>query len=288
MNTRVKTKKEAIFWNKENYNGDFGNEYDKDHIMDFDSYIYKEIEKDIEKFKIDKNKKLRILDIGCGSGNLTTFFMKHFPKAEFYCLDISKNMLDKLEEKISNDDKNRVKFIEEDALEFLKKEENKFDIIMASGAYHHLFDYIEVIKESLSRIEKDGIFYIANESYKSNGTNALKKYLLKILRIQDSELYQIKKSEKIKIKNVIYLIYSFFHLIQPIVSRIKNTKIDDKFYYSEVHDYLDLEEIKKLLIHNNFEIDMKEGLDFQNQIYYNLACYLGVNDHFRLIGGKNG
>ena len=46
----------------------------------------------------------RVLDLGCGTGNITEKVLKRFPDAKITCLDVSDKMIDIAKEKLSDYD----------------------------------------------------------------------------------------------------------------------------------------------------------------------------------------
>lgn len=75
----------------------------------------------------------RVIDLGCGTGNLGQMILERFPLAELVCVDFSEDMLKTAEQKIGKD---RAEFLRCDfyQLEF----PGKFDAVVSSLALHHL------------------------------------------------------------------------------------------------------------------------------------------------------
>ena len=99
------------------------------------------------KNKIDKNKKLNIVDIGCGSGIIAIILAKEFPNFQIYAVDISQKAI---EVAIQNAKKfnvyNRIKFINSNLLDNF---DENIDIIVSNPPYisenekleKNVFDY---------------------------------------------------------------------------------------------------------------------------------------------------
>jgi putative AdoMet-dependent methyltransferase len=137
--------------------------------------------------KIEINKTTKILDIGVGTGLLTTQLYKRggkiygidfsekmiieaqkkMPKAVFYCSNFENDLPDKL-----ND--------------------IKFDYIVSSYAFHHLSDNkkLSFIKSLLLKLTKSGKIYIGDVSFKSK--EDMKQNKLKFIDDWDhTEIYFI-------------------------------------------------------------------------------------------------
>ena len=72
MSVRAKNKKEALCWNKKQYNGNFEKNYNLTHQMNFDKYIFRYVI--LGDLSSMKNKKIiNMLNIGCGVGELSFF-----------------------------------------------------------------------------------------------------------------------------------------------------------------------------------------------------------------------
>ena len=88
----------------------------------------------IKKVTILKNKK--ILDIGCGFGNLTFQLYKSSKKtAQIDAVDIDKNMINYAIKKYKI---NNIKFYNQDIVTFLKSNKKKYEIIFSNAAIHWL------------------------------------------------------------------------------------------------------------------------------------------------------
>lgn len=83
----------------------------------------------------NKNKKINVLDLGCGTGNLSLKILKSFPNAKVTCLDLSNEMLNVVKGKLKRY-KNRVEFIYHDFGE--ENIKGFYDAILSSFAIHHL------------------------------------------------------------------------------------------------------------------------------------------------------
>jgi release factor glutamine methyltransferase len=87
-----------------------------------------------------KDKQIKILDIGTGSGCIAISLAKHIPNAKVYALDVSSEAL-KIAQQNSQQNKADVTFIQADALNkettmlSLSKHEAQFDIVVSNPPY---------------------------------------------------------------------------------------------------------------------------------------------------------
>lgn len=102
-----------------------------------------------------------ILDLGAGTGLLTSFLMKRYPEASFTLIDISEKMLDVAKERFK--DTNKVKYIKADYSKYDFTE--KYDMVVSALSIHHLEDEEkrELYKKSYSILKKNGIFINADQ-----------------------------------------------------------------------------------------------------------------------------
>jgi ubiquinone/menaquinone biosynthesis C-methylase UbiE len=105
---------------------------------------------------------VRVLDIGCGTGNLT---LKYLGRGyHVTALDISSEMIAILKSKVAPTDLNRTEFLVGDAEDILAKEAKfGWDIISFSAVLHHLPDYKNVLAQALKQLRSGGIVYVCHE-----------------------------------------------------------------------------------------------------------------------------
>jgi len=80
-----------------------------------------------------------LLDIGCGAGNYSLMMLSKVPDLNCTLVDLSKPMLDKAFERVSQATRKNVEIIQGDIREVILRE-NHFDIILAGAVLHHLRD----------------------------------------------------------------------------------------------------------------------------------------------------
>ena len=109
-------------------------------------------------------KPKRVLDLGCGTGNLTALIAANFPEAEIYALDISPDILKQCQKRFSN--KTNIFYIEQ-SFEELSFEDNYFDLIVSSIAIHHVNDNakMNLYKKVNEILKPGGIFEFADQTY---------------------------------------------------------------------------------------------------------------------------
>lgn len=133
--------------------------------LDEKGKINKRFRKLFENINIDKNKK--ILDLGCGSGDLSIFLAKK--GADVIGIDYSKNAIEIANEKLfrENNFKGKLKFYLMDAKK-ISFEENEFDIVVSIDLFEHLYpEELEVVFKKISYVlGKDGILLVHTEPNK--------------------------------------------------------------------------------------------------------------------------
>lgn len=109
----------------------------------------------------DNKENPKVLDLGCGTGNITQKLLKRFPQAEVTCLDLSENMI-----KIAKNKLSQYKSIEYIIGDFTETEiTEKYDAIISSLALHHIpndKEKQEMYKAIYEALNKNGVFYNAD------------------------------------------------------------------------------------------------------------------------------
>jgi tRNA (cmo5U34)-methyltransferase len=80
-----------------------------------------------------------LLDIGCGAGNYSLMMLSKIPNLNCTLVDLSKPMLDKAFERVSQVTNKNVEILQDD-IRKVELKENHFDIILAGAVLHHLRD----------------------------------------------------------------------------------------------------------------------------------------------------
>lgn len=114
----------------------------------------------VELTKIN-NANGKILDLGAGTGLLTEWVMKKYPKADYMLVDIADGMLDIARERFNGFD--NVRFKVEDYRNGISG--GKYQAIISSMSIHHL-DYNEkrqLYKKIYDSLSDDGVFVNADQ-----------------------------------------------------------------------------------------------------------------------------
>lgn len=77
-------------------------------------------------------ERFRVIDLGCGTGNIGKLIADRFPNAEIVCVDFSEEMLKSARSKIGD----RAEYIQADFNDF--EFPGRFDAVVSSLALHHL------------------------------------------------------------------------------------------------------------------------------------------------------
>lgn len=102
-----------------------------------------------------------ILDIGAGTGLLSSFILDKFPDANVTLIDISENMLEVAKERFK--DKPNVTFIIDDYTKY--KFDEKFDVVISSLSIHHLTEDEKkrLFHDIYSSLNNNGVFINADQ-----------------------------------------------------------------------------------------------------------------------------
>lgn len=150
---------------------------------------------------LEKNKELKILDIGCGTGQLIKEISDHYNKVNYLGIDVAENMIEVA--KKNNKGKN-VKFKTSSIESF--ENNDKYDIIICTHAFPYFPNKQEMIKKMAGLCNKKGQVIIVNSS-----TNSLKDLIInfflkattsKAKYLSIDEMKNLFKSAKLKVKKI--------------------------------------------------------------------------------------
>ena len=123
----------------------------------FKNLLFNPVKKAVEFVKVKKNSK--ILDAGCGTGNLLKILEDKNASLKLYGVDISKEMLKIARKKLKNA---KIKL---EAAEKLSFKKNYFDYIFSVDAFHHYYDCSLVMKNFYRVLKKNGHLIVVDFSF---------------------------------------------------------------------------------------------------------------------------
>ena len=158
---------------------------------------------------LEKNNELKILDIGCGTGQLIKEISDQYTKVNYLGIDVAENMIEVA--KKNNKGKN-VKF-KTSSIESFESNE-KYDIIICTHAFPYFPNKQEMIKKMAGLCNKKGQVIIVNSS-----TNSLKDLIInfflkattsKAKYLSIDEMKKLFKSAKLKVKQIAVIRERFY------------------------------------------------------------------------------
>ena len=110
----------------------------------------------------NSNDKIKVLDIGAGTGLFASLIAEKLPNAEFTLCDLSVNMLEEAKKRFSGSNV-KVNYIEAD----YSKEEvfGEYDLIISALSIHHIPDDEKeaLFKKLFSKLKENGLFINADQ-----------------------------------------------------------------------------------------------------------------------------
>lgn len=98
-----------------------------------------------------------LLDIGCGTGEILSRLYEHMPQAEYYGLDLSKNMITQAEKKLHG----HALLTQGDSAS-LPYEDASMDVILCNDSFHHYPLPLIVLHEIYRVLKPNGIFILSD------------------------------------------------------------------------------------------------------------------------------
>jgi len=106
-----------------------------------------------------------ILEVGCGSGNLTRFLIRKLPLGKLVCIDSNFYLINKVRRRLKSF--KNIKFILRDIADY--KNNTKFDIIIFHYVLHDIIKKEKVIVVLKNYLNKEGKIYIREPTRKEHG-----------------------------------------------------------------------------------------------------------------------
>lgn len=184
--------------------------------------------------KAIKPKAVNVMDIGCGAGNYTLKMLSKVSNLNCTLIDLSQNMLDKANERVSEATTGKVETIQGDIRD-IELPKNHFNIILAGAVLHHLredADWEFVFKKLYESLTPGGCLLISD------------------LLVQDHE----------GVNQIIWERYGDY---------LKQFGGDE--YQQKVFEYIDIEDSPRSMV---YQLDLMKKVGFSSvEILHKNACF---------------
>lgn len=117
----------------------------------------------VELIPFSKNDKIKVLDIGAGTGLFASLVTEKYKKAELTLYDVSGKMLEEAKKRFESSDL-EIKYVEKD---YFKEEiEGEYDLIISALSIHHLShsEKQKLFSKLFSVLKESGIFINADQA----------------------------------------------------------------------------------------------------------------------------
>jgi malonyl-CoA O-methyltransferase len=102
------------------------------------------------------NGSLKILELGCGTGNFTALLAERYPDAKITAIDFSQEMIAIAKQKLDN---SSIEFLCAEGEEYLENcADEHFDLIGSNGSLQWFSDHDSSLKNIARTLKQDGIF----------------------------------------------------------------------------------------------------------------------------------
>ena len=157
------------------FSGKIGEDYDlfKRASSHHDEFQYNGGLELLKYFINQSKEEINVLEIGCGTGITTGIILRADRRIKLTSIDSEKVMIDQSKTKLKLFKKDRLKFILDDAFEYLQKtKEDTFDAVVSAYTIHNFErNYRElVLKEIYKKLRESGLFINADKYYFGNTT----------------------------------------------------------------------------------------------------------------------
>jgi len=158
--------------------------YDEDFNSEHARKIYNHIIKTTG--NLDGKK---ILDVGCGTGNVLKMIHDKYREAQLYGIDISEKMLEKAKAKLQNNADLTLGDSEN-----LPYYNSTFDVIICNDSFHHYPNPEGVLRE-FNRVLRDGGIFILGDCWQPAITRNIMNVLLRLnlMNCGDVKMYSEKE-----------------------------------------------------------------------------------------------
>jgi tRNA (cmo5U34)-methyltransferase len=130
----------------------------------------------VDALPFHRRERLKIIDLGCGTGNLSQRLISSYPNAHITCIDMAENMLKMAKAKLKNN--RNVAFWLCDIRDFNYK--GKYDVIAASMVLHHIEgkDKPKFYRKLYKALLKGGVF-LCSDIFLSSNSHLQSLYMYK-------------------------------------------------------------------------------------------------------------
>lgn len=115
----------------------------------------------VNSIPFNEKKTFKVLDLGCGTGNISKKIKERFPNSKIHCVDLAENMLKIAQKKLSN--YSDIAYETGDFQNISLKSD--YEVIVSSLAMHHLKtdqDKKDVYQKVYESLSSGGVFYNAD------------------------------------------------------------------------------------------------------------------------------